>query len=113
MDGTLAEITMQENEKPFQEPLPLEMNPRAKAIHDAINEIIQDVIEDTMEDVMGTSFLLEESGFDEVMDLIGTVVMVRAIARIFQIPGLQEKQRDVKRQQKKEQTRGSIRELDK
>ncbi|WWD11277.1 hypothetical protein CPL00136_CDS0199 [Salmonella phage vB_SenS-3] len=28
---------------------------------------------------MGTSFLLEESGFDEVMDLIGTVIMVRAI----------------------------------
>lgn len=74
---------MQENEKPFKEPLPLEMNPRAKAIYDAINEIIQDVIEDTIEDVMGTSFLLEESDFDEVMDLIGTVVMVRAIARIF------------------------------
>ena len=74
---------MQDEEKPFQEPLPLEMNPRTKAIHDAINEIIQDVIEDTMEDVMGTSFLLEESGFDEVMDLIGTVIMVRAIARIF------------------------------
>ncbi|HCH9411547.1 TPA: hypothetical protein NNV62_003798 [Salmonella enterica] len=104
---------MQEDDKPFQEPLPLEMNPRAKAIHDAINEIIQDVIEDTIEDVMGTSFLIEESGFDEVMDLIGTVIMVRAIARIFQIPGLQEKQRDVRRQQKKEQTRGSVRKLDK
>ncbi|ASZ77774.1 hypothetical protein HOT53_gp022 [Salmonella phage SH9] len=37
---------------------------------------------------MGTSFLLEESGFDEVMDLIRTVVMVRAIARVFQIPRL-------------------------
>ncbi|YP_009966104.1 receptor blocking protein [Escherichia phage H8] len=84
---------MQEDDKPFQEPLPLEMNPRAKAVHDAVNEIIQDVIEDTMEDVMGTSFILEESGFDEVMDIIGTVVMVRAICRIFQIPGLQEKQR--------------------
>lgn len=61
---------------------------------------------------MGTSFLLEESGFDEVMDLIGTVLMVRAIARIFQIPGLQEKQRDVRRQQKKEQARRSVRKLD-
>ena len=104
---------MQENEKPFQEPLPIELSPKAKAIHDAINEIIQDVIEDTMEDVMGTSFILEESGFDEVMDLIGTVIMVRAISRIFQIPGLQEKQRDVRRQQKKEQTRRSVRKLDK
>ena len=79
---------MEENEKPFQEPLPLELSPRAKAIHDAINEIIQDVVQDTIEDVMGTSFLLEESGMDEVMDLIGTVVMVRAISRIYQIPGL-------------------------
>ncbi|EDV1300516.1 hypothetical protein AAC69_002602 [Salmonella enterica subsp. enterica serovar Hadar] len=86
---------MQENDKPFQEPLPLELSPKAKAkaIHDAINEIIQDVIEDIMEDVMGTSFLLEESGFDEVMGLIGTVIRVRAISRIFQIPGLQEQQR--------------------
>ena len=41
-----------------------------------------------MEDVVDTSFLLEESGFDEVMDLIGTVIRVRAIARIFQIPHL-------------------------
>lgn len=104
---------MQDEEKSFQEPVNFEIDPGTKAIHDAINEIIQDVIEDTMEDVMGTSFLLEESGFDEVMDLIGTVIMVRAIARIFQIPGLQEKQRDVRRQQKKEQTRGSVRKLDK
>ncbi|EJT0117360.1 hypothetical protein NVX19_003636 [Salmonella enterica] len=104
---------MQENDKPFQEPLPLEMNPRAKAVHDAINEIIQDVIQDTMEDVMGTSFILEESGFDEVMDLIGTVVMVRAIARIFQIPQLREQDRHVRRQQKKEQARRSVRKLDK
>ncbi|EJO9850402.1 hypothetical protein NVD72_004409 [Salmonella enterica] len=104
---------MQDEEKSFQEPVNFEIDPRTKAIHDAINEIIQDVIEDTIEDVMGTSFLLEESGFDEVMDLIGTVIMVRAIARIFQIPGLQEKQRDVRRQQKKEQTRGSVRKLDK
>lgn len=103
---------MQDEEKSFQEPVNFEIDPRTKAIHDAINEIIQDVIEDTIEDVMGTSFLLEESGFDEVMDLIGTVIMVRAIARIFQIPGLQEKQRDVRRQ-KKEQTRGSVRKLDK
>ncbi|AXC40348.1 hypothetical protein HOT65_gp077 [Salmonella phage S133] len=88
---------MQENDKPFQEPLPLELSPEAKAIHDAINEIIQDVIEDTMEDVMGTSFLIEESGFDEVMDLIGTVIMVRAIAMVFQISRLQGKQRDVRR----------------
>ncbi|ECT4067552.1 hypothetical protein EVA08_13885 [Salmonella enterica subsp. enterica serovar Derby] len=104
---------MQDEEKSFQEPVNFEIDPRTKAIHDAINEIIQDVIEDTMEDVMGTSFLLEESGFDEIMDLIGTVIMVRAIARIFQIPGLQEKQRDVRRQQKKEQARGSVRKLDK
>lgn len=87
---------MQDEEKSFQEPVNFEIDSRTKAIHDAINEIIQDVIEDTIEDVMGTSFLLEESGFDEVMDLIGTVIMVRAIARIFQIPGLQEKQRDVR-----------------
>ena len=112
MDGVLAENTMQENEKPFQEPMPLEMNPRAKAVHDAINEIIQDVIQDTMEDVMGTSFLLEESGFDEMMDLVGTVIMVRAIARIFQIPHLREHERHVKRQQKKEQTRRSVRSVD-
>lgn len=104
---------MQDEEKSFQEPVNFEIDLRTKAIHDAINEIIQDVIEDTMEDVIGTSFLLEESGFDEVMDLIGTVIMVRAIARIFQIPGLQEKQRDVRRQQKKEQTWGSVRKLDK
>lgn len=76
---------MQDEEKSFQEPVNSEMDPRTKAIHDAINEVIQDVIEDTMEDVMGTSFLLKESGFDEVMDLIRTVVMVCAIARIFQI----------------------------
>lgn len=97
-------------EKPFQEPMPLEMTPRAKAVHSAINEIIQDVIQDTMEDVMGTSFLLEESGFDEMMDLIGTVIMVRAISRIFQIPHLQEHERYVK--QKKEQTRRSVRSVD-
>ncbi|QXV80532.1 hypothetical protein bas28_0207 [Escherichia phage IrmaTschudi] len=47
------------------------------------------------------------------MDLIGTVIMVHAIAMVFQIPRLQEKQRDVRRQQKKEQTRGSVRKLDK
>lgn len=76
--------------------MPLEMTPRAKAVHSAINEIIQDVIQDTMEDVMGTSFLLEESGFDEMMDLIGTVIMVRAIARIFQISYLLEHERYVK-----------------
>ncbi|AYN56122.1 hypothetical protein STG2_158 [Salmonella phage STG2] len=104
---------MQDEEKSFQEPVNFELDPRTKAVHDAINEIIQDVIQDTIEDVMGTSFILEESGFDEVMDLIGTVVMVRAIARIYQIPHLREKQRDVRRQQKKEQTRGSIRKLDK
>lgn len=104
---------MQETDKPFQEPLPLELDPKTKAVHDAINEIIQDVIQDTIEDVMGTSFILEESGFDEVMDLVGTVVMVRAISRIFQIPGLQEKQRNVRRQQKKKQTRRSVRKLDK
>lgn len=93
-------------EKPFQEPMPLEMTPRAKAVHDAINEIIQDVIQDTIEDVMGTSFILEESGFDEMMDLVGTVIMVRAIARIFQIPHLRRHERYVK--QKKEQTRRSV-----
>lgn len=110
MDGVLAENTMQENEKPFQEPMPLEMNPRAKAVHDAINEIIQGAIQDTMEDVMGTSFLLEESGFDEMMDLVGTVIMVRAIARIFQIPHLREHERYVK--QKKKQARRSVRSVD-
>ena len=92
--------------------MPLDMNPRAKAVHDAINEIIQDVIQDTMEDVMGTSFILEESGFDEMMDLIGTVVMVRAIARIFQIPHLREQERHVKRQQKKKQTWTGVRSVD-
>ena len=112
MDGVLAENTMQENEKPFQEPLPLEMSPKAKAVQNAINEVIQDVIQDTMEDVMGTSFILEESGFDEMMDLIGTVVMVRAIARIFQIPHLREQERHVKRQQEKEQARRSVRSVD-
>lgn len=99
-------------EKSFQEPIPLEMNPRAKAVHDAINEIIQDVIQDTMEDVMGTSFILEESGFDEMMDLIGTVIMVRTIARIFQIPHLREQEGYVKRQQKKEQAWRSVRSVD-
>lgn len=80
-------------------------------VSDIIKDVIQDVIEDTMEDIMGTEFLLEESNMDEVMDLFGTVVMIRAIARLCNIPHLKEQERHARRQQKKQERR-SLRKLD-
>lgn len=93
--------------EPINENKPINTTP--KELTDVFKEIMQDVLEDTMEDVMGTSLAMEESNFDEMMDLFGTVVMIRAIARLCNVPYLREQEMAAKRKQKREEAKNEKR----